>query len=102
MRGAAFVIAVGLGIGCRDKALEQLQAIQHEVCACKTPSCGEAALKKVPQQDVKATRDSQAAARKMMECMAKLYLSERPSTDPDSEGSSSSADSGSGSGAATP
>jgi hypothetical protein len=85
MRGVAFVIAVALGLGCRDQTLEQLQAIQHEVCACKTTICGEAALKKVPQQDVRPTRESQAAARKMTECMAKLYLADRPSTDPDSE-----------------
>lgn len=92
----AFVIAVALaGGGCRDKDVEKLDDIRAEVCACKTVSCGEAAMKAIPQRDIKSSHQSQLIAQKMMECMAKLYLFDRPKTDPDSEASPGSAGSGS-------
>jgi hypothetical protein len=79
-----FVIAVAL-IGCGDKQLEELQAIRDEVCACKTPACGEAALKKVPQGTLESSHKMQRVAGEMMDCIAKLNEAERPSTDPDAE-----------------
>lgn len=78
--------------GCRDKGLEQLKTIRDEVCACKTPSCGEVAMKKVPQHDVKSDHRVQALANEMLACMAKLYLRDRPTTDPDAEPATGSAE----------
>jgi len=76
------VISVALG-ACADRQAERLEKIKDAVCACKTSSCAELALKDVPKDDVKASRRSQAVARGMLECMSKLYEAERPSTDPD-------------------
>ena len=81
----SLVIAVALLAACGDKQLEQLKDIKDEVCACKTIACGEAAMKKVPQGDLKTSRKMQHVARDMMECMAKLDAGDRPVTDPDAE-----------------
>ncbi len=78
------VIAVAL-LGCHDKQLEKLSSIKDEVCACKTAACGEAAMQKVPQHEVKSTRKMQRVAHDMMDCMKRLYDGERPTTDPDAE-----------------
>ncbi len=91
MRALVIVATLAGMAACVDNSLDELQAIQHEVCACKTSSCGEAAMKKIPQRDVRASRESQAIARKVMDCMAKLYLADRPSTDPDQEAPGSAA-----------
>ncbi len=82
------VIAAALALAaCRDARLEQLQAIRDEVCACKTAACGEETMKRVPKPRDGASSDhrTQKIARSMMECLAKLYASEQPSTDPDAE-----------------
>ena len=69
---------------CRDPRLEELQAIRGEVCACKTAACAEAAMKRLPG-GVRSDHVAQQVARSMMDCLAKLYERERPSTDPDAE-----------------
>jgi len=82
----ALVIAAALAAGaCRDPRLEQLRSIRDEVCACKTVACGEEAMKRVPQDEIKADHNAQKVAKAMVDCLAKLYLGERPSTDPDAE-----------------
>jgi len=78
------VIAIAL-LGCGDKQLETLEAVRDEVCACKTPACGEAAMKKVPQDKLESNRKMQHVAHAMLDCLAKLYDADRPSTDPDAE-----------------
>jgi len=89
----ALVIAIAFLVGgCRDKDLEQLKTIRDEVCACRAASCGEAAMKKVPQHDVKSNHRAQALANEMLACMAKLYLRDRPTTDPDAEPAAGSAE----------
>lgn len=95
------MIAIALG-GCRDKALEELERVRDEVCACKTAACGEEAMKKVPQQEVKPNHRAQALANEMLGCMAKLYLKDRPTTDPDSEAPSTSPGSAEPASAGTP
>jgi hypothetical protein len=83
----ALVIAAALAAGaCRDPRVEELRSIRDEVCACKTAACGEAAMKRVQQQDgLRSDHVAQKVARAMIDCLHKLYLSERPSTDPDAE-----------------
>jgi hypothetical protein len=76
------VIAAG---ACRDPRLEELRSIRDEVCACKTVACGEEAMKRVPQDEVRSDHHAQKVAKAMMDCLAKLYVSDRPSTDPDAE-----------------
>jgi hypothetical protein len=79
-----FVIAIALS-ACGDKQLEALEDVRDEVCACKTPECGEAALKKVPQGTIKTSQKMRRVAAEMMDCVAKLNEAQRPSTDPDAE-----------------
>src|SRR5687767_687035 len=76
------VIAIAL-VACGDEQLERIQAIKDEVCACKTPACGEAAMKKVPESEIKSNPKTQRVAREMLDCMAKLQDSDRPTADPD-------------------
>ena len=70
---------------CHDRAVERLTAIKAEVCACKTTGCAEQAMKQVPQAAIKSTHRTQAIARDMLDCLAKLQAAERPTTDPDAE-----------------
>lgn len=79
-------IAVTL-VACKDHDLAILGDVKAEVCACKTASCAEQALKRVPADTIKPTRTSRTLAREMMDCLARLNAAERPSTDPDAEGS---------------
>ncbi len=79
-----FVIAVAL-VGCQDEQLTQVESIRDEVCACKTVACGEAAMKRVPQDKIKSTHKMQTVANAMLDCMARLYDETRPTTDPDAE-----------------
>jgi hypothetical protein len=76
-----FVIAIAL-CGCRDPELDHMRTIKEEVCKCKTADCGEAAIKKLPVRD-KPSAKEQALANDMLNCMARLYLKDRPDTDPD-------------------
>jgi hypothetical protein len=79
----AFVISVALWGGCGDQEVARLTEVMNAVCACKTPSCAESALKQVPQTEIKSSRHAQRIARDMLDCLSKLYDAERPSTDPD-------------------
>ncbi len=76
------VISVALA-ACGDRDAARLAKVKDAVCTCKTSSCAELAMKDIPKDDVKATPKAQAIAREMMDCLAKLYEAERPSTDPD-------------------
>jgi len=91
----ALVIAVALAAGaCRDPRLAELESIKKEVCACQTAACGEAAIKRVPaggDQPDQPDHRAQKIARAMLECLHKLYLLDRPSTDPDAPAAGSSA-----------
>jgi hypothetical protein len=80
----SLVIAVAV-LGCGDTQLEELETVRDEVCACKTPACGEAALKKVRQDKLETSRKMQRVANEMLDCMSKLTDAERPITDPDAE-----------------
>jgi hypothetical protein len=81
----AAALAAALAAGCRDPRLEKLREIRDEVCACKTPACADAAMKKVPQDDVKPDHRAQVIAQEMLECLHERYLADKPSTDPDAE-----------------
>ncbi len=79
----AVVICVALVGGCRDPEVAQLQAVKDTVCKCKTASCAEDALKKVPQHEIKSGHKAQRVARDMLDCLARIYEADRPTTDPD-------------------
>lgn len=74
-------------VGCTDHGVERLTSIKAEICACKTASCAEQAMKRVPRETIESTHRTQAIARDMLDCLAKLQAAERPTTDPDAEGS---------------
>jgi hypothetical protein len=78
-----FVLSVALLFGCGDREAARLGEIKTVVCACKTVSCAEIALKSVPKDQIKSTHRAQMIARDMLDCLSKLYDAERPSTDPD-------------------
>ena len=81
-----FAILVTLS-ACKDHEVERLTAIKAEVCACKSTTCAEQAIQRVPQAPIKSTHRAQALARDMLDCLAKLQAAERPTTDPDAEDS---------------
>jgi hypothetical protein len=78
------VVVVWLS-GCRNRDVERLTAIKDHVCACKTVSCAEQEMKVVPQSAIESTHRTQAIARDMLGCLARLHEAERPTTDPDAE-----------------
>jgi hypothetical protein len=78
------VICVALaGTACRDNEVEKLEKIRAEVCACKTAKCAESAFDRLPKESVESTPRAQRIARDMMNCLAGIYESERPTQDPD-------------------
>ena len=78
----SLVLAVLLA-ACGERQVDALTKVKQRVCVCKDVACAEAAMKDVPQQNVKSNRRSQEVARDMLDCLAKLYDEQRPSTDPD-------------------
>jgi hypothetical protein len=79
-----------LAAGCKSEEVSQLEQVKREMCACKTVACGEEAKKKLPKEGHTSAHREQQLAKDIMNCLAKLYVDERPDTDPDrpSDGSS--------------
>jgi hypothetical protein len=70
---------------CHDPDVERMAAIQQTVCACKTASCAEQEMKRVPSAAIKSTHRTQELARELLDCLSRLQSDERLSTDPDDE-----------------
>jgi hypothetical protein len=85
-RLAILVTLVVALVACQDRSIAQMSAIKGDVCECKTASCAEQAMKRVPSETIKSSPRTQALARDMMACLSKLQAAERPVTDPDAEG----------------
>lgn len=77
---------------CKDRAVERMEAVKREVCACKDAACADQAMNRVTAGSIKSNARTQALARDMVECRARLEAADRPNTDPDAEGSDQSAD----------
>jgi hypothetical protein len=88
-------------VACKDRGVERLTEVKRSVCACKDTRCADQAMSEVPKASIRSTPRTQAIARDMLECRARLEAAERPSTDPDAEGGSGSGD-GSSDGSAVP
>lgn len=73
--------------GCNDHGASKLAKIKDEVCACTTSKCAEQAMAKVPSETIDSNHRTQTIARGMLDCVARLEAADRPSTDPDAEGS---------------
>ena len=71
------VVLAGLA-GCPSQDITKLDAVKREVCACKDVPCAEAAMKKLPQGDVKPTHREQGIARDTLDCLAKIYDAAKP------------------------
>jgi hypothetical protein len=95
----AVVIAIML-LGCRDSKIEELRSVRAEVCKCESVACGEDAMRRVPKYD--PNHRTQEIANEMLACMAKLYLKDRPSTDPDQQAPATSPGSADPASAGTP
>ncbi|HEX3762654.1 MAG TPA: hypothetical protein VHW23_28350 [Kofleriaceae bacterium] len=96
-------ILVTLG-ACKDHDVERLTAVKRDVCACKDTQCADQAMSGIEKTALRSTPRTQAIARDIIECRAKLDAAERPNTDPDTEGSAGNSDdpstAGSGNGSA--
>lgn len=77
------VIVTLIAAACTDDNTAAMKAVRDEVCACKSVACAEDAMAKAPQNTTQPTPRARAMANEAMSCIAKLYLAERPSTDPD-------------------
>jgi hypothetical protein len=73
-------------VACKDHDLERLTDVKRDVCACKDTRCADQAMTGVPRATIRSTRRTQAIARDIMECRARLEAAEHPTTDPDAEG----------------
>ena len=79
-----YVICVALaGTACSDNEVKKLEKIRDQVCACKTAKCAESALDRVPTGNVESTPRTQRIAREMLDCLAGIYETGRPTQDPD-------------------
>lgn len=85
---AAFLVG-GL-VACKDHGVERLTALKGEVCACKDARCADQAMNEVAKVSFQSTPRTQAIARDIVECRARLEAADRPSTDPDAEGGNGS------------
>ena len=79
-------------VACKDRGVERLTEVKRAVCACKDTRCADQAMSEVPRASIRSTPRTQAIAREMMECRARLEAAERPTTDPDAEGGAGSSD----------
>lgn len=77
---------------CANHELDVMNAVRAEVCACKTPSCADEAMGRISKTSIQSTPKAMAIAREILECRAKLEAADRPSTDPDAEGSAEGGD----------
>ena len=84
MLKVALVILLPLA-ACADSQERKLAAVRDEVCACKTAGCAEKAMKEVPQKEIESNHKTQKLAREMLDCLAKLYDAQKPSTDADDD-----------------
>ena len=83
MRFAILALAaLALG-GCRDPEVTRLEQVKQAVCACKTASCVDTALRGVPTGRIAASHRAQLVAHDMLDCVARAYDAGLPSTDPD-------------------
>lgn len=78
----SIVIAIAL-VACSDPDIAKVKAVRDRVCACKSPECGEEAMKTLPAQEGKPSHRVRQLASEMMTCMSKLYLKDKPDEDPD-------------------
>ena len=70
--------------GCHDQEVAKLIEIKEAMCACRTAECAEKLMRQIPQRDARSTPRTQAVARQMLDCLAKLEIA-RPTTDPDDD-----------------
>lgn len=89
-------------VACTDHGVERLSEVKRDVCACKDTHCADQAMNEVPKASIRSTPRTQAIAREILECRARLEAAERPSTDPDAEGSAGSDDPAAPAGSAAP
>ena len=98
-------VAVGGLAACGDKQLAQLEAVRAEICACTRPACAEAAMSKLPKENIRSDHRSQALATAMLDCLGKITFAANAAVtaeDPDAMGSAGQPGSAAvGSGSAT-
>jgi hypothetical protein len=66
-------IAAALVVGCKDEAIESLEATRDSVCACHDATCVNAAMNKLVDRPTKYKRKAELLARDITDCMARIY-----------------------------
>lgn len=107
LTGYAATVRICLAIlvtlaACKDHDVERLTAVKRDVCACKDPQCADQAMNGIERATIRSTPRTQALARDIIECRAKLEAADHPNTDPDAEGSGGDSAAGSSDGSAAP
>lgn len=74
-------------VACKNHDVERMESVMREVCACKDASCADHAMAPLEKAHIERSLKTQEVARQILDCRAKLEAAERPSTDPDAEGS---------------
>jgi hypothetical protein len=88
----AAIVRIGLAIlvtlvACKNHDVERLNDVKRVVCACKEASCADQALAQLETSAIPRSPKTQEVAKEIFDCRAKLEEAERPTTDPDAEGS---------------
>lgn len=91
LTGYAATVRIWLAIlvtlaACKNSDVDRLTQVKRDVCACKDARCADQAMSEVPKTSIRSTPRTQAIARDILECRARLEAADRPSTDPDAEG----------------
>jgi len=64
-----------------------LNDVKRVVCACKEASCADRALAQLEKSAIPRSPKTREVAKEIFDCRARLEEAERPTTDPDAEGS---------------
>src|ERR1043166_7356166 len=74
-------------VACKNQDVERLNGVKRVVCACKEASCADQALAQLDKASIPRSPKTREVAKEIFDCRAKLEETERPTTDPDAEGS---------------
>lgn len=74
-------------VACKNPDVERLNDVKRAVCACKDAACADQAMVRLEKASIAKSAKTREVAKEIFDCRSKLELDERPSTDPDAQGS---------------
>ena len=97
----ALLIGLAAAAGCRDDAVDALEATRLEVCRCQNAACVNAAMDKLRDLPTRNRHKAEDIARRITDCAASIYrLSDAGPDEPPEDAAGAEPGSGSGSGSA--